>query len=113
MIANASPRDASKRLATALVQTVACTQSVPRATITHSATQFAVVPVIVPSSANAPDINSTPIKPTRRGPIRSTSMPTGMQKIALMNEAMVSPIEICARDQPNACCSGSMNGPIE
>ena len=35
------------------------------------------------------------------------------QKIALMNEEIVSPIEICARDQPNACCSGSMNGPIE
>jgi hypothetical protein len=40
-------------------------------------------------------------------------MPMGIQNIALMNEAMEMPTEACARDQPNSCVNGSMNGPSE
>ena len=51
--ASASPREASKRLLTALVQTMACTSMVASAMPNHSPTQFNQVPVAVLSRDSA------------------------------------------------------------
>ena len=41
-----------------------------------------------------------------------SDIPTGIQKIALKNAAIVMPDEIRARDQPKSACIGSINDPI-
>jgi len=46
------------------------------------------------------------------GPTRSISRPAKVAKFAVLTLAMVIPVPISARVQPNSCWSGSMNRPI-
>ncbi len=109
--ASAKPRDVSKRLATAEVQTVVCTQNEANARTPHSSSQLVIDPVALPRSANAAAMSVTPTRPTRRGPNRSTVSPIGNAATAAAMPTIVSPTEASARLQPNSFCSGSMNTP--
>ena len=106
--ANAKPRPAEKTLVTAAVHTEGCTSTIAKAAGNHSNRHILISGPANPKSAVAIHMAMIAKIPNLRGPNLSTANPVKGAKIAPAKAAILCPDMICARDQPNSACRGSM-----
>src|SRR5579862_8059833 len=100
-VPSAAPRPTSNSLDTAADQTICFGVCEKTANTVQSAYHWMIEPEALPSSANAKPTSNTPETPDTRGPQRSTSAPASGVNTIPVSARIVSPAEICPRDQPN------------